>query len=108
MRKVTYAGGILLLAAGLGLAAGKTQTFTGEIGDSMCGLKHTMGDNAKDCTEECVKAGAKYILADTVHGKVYQLSDQDAAKKYPGEKVTVTGTLKGDTIEVAGISAAKQ
>ena len=107
MRKLAYAGGVLLLVAGLSLAAEKTQTFTGEIGDSMCGLKHTMGDNAKDCTEECVKGGAKYILSDTVHGKVYQLSDQEAAKKYPDEKVKVTGTLKGETIEVASISAAK-
>jgi len=107
MRKLTYAGGILLLAAGLAVAAGKTQTFTGEIGDSMCGLKHTMGDSAKDCTEECVKGGAKYILADTAHSKVYQLSDQNAAKKYPGEKVKVTGTLKGDTIEVTSITPAK-
>jgi len=102
-----YATGVLLLAAGLSLAADKTQTFTGEIGDSMCGLKHTMGDNAKDCTEECVKGGSKYILADTVHGKVYQLSDQDAAKKYPGQKVNVTGTLNGETIEVASITTAK-
>jgi len=107
MRRLAHVGGFLLLVAGLSLAAGKTQTFTGEIGDSMCGLKHTMGDSAKDCTEECVKGGAKYILADTVHGKVYQLSDQDAAKKYPGEKVKVTGTLKGETIEVTSISAAK-
>jgi len=107
MRKLAYAAGVLLLVTGLSLAAGKTQTFTGEIGDSMCGLKHTMGDNAKDCTEECVKGGAKYILSDTVHGKVYQLSDQGAAKKFPGEKVTVTGTLKGETIEVTSISAAK-
>jgi len=107
MRKLAYAGGVLLLVAGLSLAAEKTQTFTGEVGDSMCGLKHTMGDNAKDCTEECVKGGAKYILSDTVHGKVYQLSDQDAAKKYPGEKVKVTGTLKDDTIEVTGIVPAK-
>lgn len=107
MRKLAYAGGVLLLVAGLSLAAGKTQTFTGEIGDSMCGLKHTMGDNAKDCTEECVKGGAKYILSDTVHGKVYQLSDQEAAKKYPGEKVTVTGTLKGENIEVTSITPAK-
>jgi hypothetical protein len=107
LRKLAYACGVVILAAGLGLAADKTQTFTGEIGDSMCGLKHTMGDNAKDCTEECVKGGAKYILADTVHGKVYQLSDQDAAKKYPGQKVKVTGTLNGETIEVASITAAK-
>jgi Protein of unknown function (DUF5818) len=107
MRKLGYVGGVLLLAAGLSLAVDKTQTFTGEIGDSMCGLKHTMGDNAKDCTEECVKGGAKYILADVAHGKVYQLSDQDAAKKYPGQKVKVTGTLNGETIEVTSITVAK-
>ena len=88
-------------------AAKETKTFVGEIGDSMCGLKHTMGDNAKDCTLECVKAGATFILADTAAGKVYDLSDQAKAKDFAGQKVKITGTLKGKSIEVVSIEPAK-
>jgi len=63
----------------------------------MCGAKHMMGGSAKDCTLECVKGGAKYILVDP-SGKIYQLSDQKQPGAVAGAKVKVTGTLKGDTI----------
>jgi hypothetical protein len=94
------------LAFAVPKAAKNQKTFVGEIGDSMCGLKHMMGGNAKDCTLECVKAGSKFILADTAAGQVYDLSDQAKARDFAGHKVKVTGTLKGKTIEVASIEAA--
>ena len=106
MKKSMFAILGLLLAASLCLAsAGKDRTFVGSIGDSMCGAKHMMGGSAKDCTLECVKGGAKYILVDP-SGKVYQLTDQKTPEQFAGAKVKVTGTLKGDTIAVASISAA--
>ena len=98
----------LLLAAGLSLAAagGSAKTFVGSISDSMCGAKHMMpGESDKDCTLECVKSGSKYILVDP-GGKIYQLSDQKTPEQYAGAKVKVTGTLKGNTITVTGISSA--
>ena len=97
----------LVLGAGLVLAApGRgAQTFVGSIGDSMCGAKHTMGGSARDCTLECVKGGAKYILVDP-SGKIYQLSDQKRPEPFAGDKVKVTGKLKGDTISVTSIVAA--
>jgi len=73
----------------------------------MCGLKHMMSGDDKKCTEECVKGGGKYILADAEHNKVYQLDDQEKPKAFSGQKVKVTGVLKGETIEVASIEAAK-
>jgi len=108
MRRMIYLGFTLLLAAGISLAAPKQQTFVGSISDSMCGLKHMMpGQSDKDCTLECVKAGSKFVLADTAKNKVYQLSDQEKPKAFAGEKVRVTGTLQGDTIQVSSIVAAK-
>lgn len=99
------------MTASLGMAAPKegasAKSFVGTISDSMCGLKHMMPGADKACTEECVKGGSKYVLADAAHGKVYQLSDQDKAKPFPGAKVKVTGTLEGDTIQVTSIQAAQ-
>ena len=98
----------ILLAAGLSLASpGNDKTFVGSISDSMCGAKHMMaGESAKDCTLQCVKGGAKYILIDP-SGKIYQLSDQKTPEQFAGAKVNVTGTLKGDTIAVTSMVAAQ-
>jgi hypothetical protein len=81
--------------------------FTGDISDSMCGLKHPMAD-AKRCTLGCVKGfdGTTFVLADHEHEKVYKLSNQGKAKAFAGEKVEVRGTLSGDTIRVISIKAA--
>jgi hypothetical protein len=109
MKRFTFSVLGLLLAASLSFAApGKdpAKTFVGSIGDSMCGAKHMMaGESDKNCTLECVKGGAKYILIDS-SGKIYQLSDQKKPEQFAGAKVTVTGTLKGDTIAVTSIVAA--
>jgi hypothetical protein len=109
MKRFTFPVLGLLLAAALSLAApGKdpAKTFVGSIGDSMCGAKHMMpGQSDKDCTLECIKGGAKYILIDP-KGKIYQLSDQKTPEQFAGAKVKVMGTLKGDTISVTSIVAA--
>jgi hypothetical protein len=99
----------LLLAATFtlpALAAAKPATFTGEIGDSMCGAKHMSG-SAAECTRSCVKEGSAYALV--VGDKVYKLKGGDAATldKLAGAKATVTGTLDGDTITVASVAPAK-
>jgi len=110
MRRIAGCSAALLLVAGLSFATNAksaTRTFAGSISDSMCGAKHMMpGQSDKDCTLACVKAGSKYVLADA-NGKVYQLSDQKKPEQFAGQKVKVTGTLKGDTITVTSIDPAK-
>ena len=86
-----------------------TQKFTGEVSDAMCGRKHMEGP-APECTRTCVQHGSKYALV--VGEKLYILetSDQSALAeldKQAGKNVTVTGTPKGDTIEVSSVVAAK-
>jgi hypothetical protein len=106
MRKLVYLGLAVAMAAGLSLGAAKGQkTFTGEIGDSMCGPKHMMEGGAKECTQKCVDGGSKYVLVDAAHNTVYELSDQTKPKEFAGQKVKVTGTLKGKTIQVESVEA---
>lgn len=102
---------IALLFAGamVVLAAGKPQTFTGEVSDSMCGAKHMM-DNKAECTRTCVNKGSNYALV--VGDKVYTLNttDKTALDKLntlAGEQAKVTGSVNGETIEVSKVSAAK-
>ena len=52
--------------------------------------------------------GGKYVLVDS-SGTMYQLDDQNAAKKFEGKKVTVSGSVdtNSSTIHVERIRAAK-
>jgi hypothetical protein len=98
--------GVAVVSAG---AAGKAQSFTGEVSDAMCGAKHMMADKAA-CTRACVQKGSKYAL---VSGdKVYTLETSDKAtldklNALAGENAKVTGTATGDTIAVTKVAAAK-
>jgi hypothetical protein len=100
--------GVALAAMG-SVAAGQPATFTGTIGDTMCGVTHMVkGDDAK-CTRACVKGGAAYALI--VNDKFYTLKGNEkisaALDKLAGQKVTVSGTRTDDTIEVASVAPAK-
>lgn len=100
---------IIFSAAALNLyaLAGHKQTFTGEVGDAMCGRKHMEGTPA-DCTRTCVSHGSKFALV--VGEKIYILDTTDKAAlatldKLAGKNATVTGTLDGDAIEVSSVAA---
>jgi hypothetical protein len=87
----------------------KKQTFTGEVGDAMCGRQHMQGTPA-ECTRACVSKGSKYALV--VGDKIYKLDTSDKTilallDKQAGKNATVTGTLDGDTITVSTAVAAK-
>jgi len=87
--------------------AGRKQTFTGEVGDAMCGRKHMDGTPA-ECTRSCVAHGSKFALV--VGEKIYILDTSDKATlaaldTLAGKNVTVTGILDGDTIAVSSVAA---
>jgi hypothetical protein len=109
-RKVGIFVATLLALASLTISsfAASGKTFTGTVSDSMCGAKH-MGEAAA-CTRACVNKGSKYALV--VGDKVYTLDATDKAAletldKQAGEKATVTGTEKDNTITVSSVKAAK-
>src|SRR5438270_4835584 len=82
----------MVFTSGAALAAGK-QTFTGEVGDAMCGTKHMEGTPAQ-CTRTCVSHGSKYALV--VGDKIYSLNTTDKKilallDEQAGKKAKVTG-----------------
>jgi hypothetical protein len=110
MKKVLACCGMALLLGSPAFAA----EWTGRISDSMCGVKHPAGEhNGKkmtdaDCTESCVKGGAKYVF---VSGdKVYKIANQSFAglKTHAGHEVVLSGDMKDDTITVAKIEMPKE
>ena len=111
-KKITAAVAVAVLC-GFGLvnlAAAASQTFSGQVSDSMCGAKHMMAGKEADCTRGCVKKGSSYALV--VGDKVYTLKTDDKnalaeLDKLAGSNAKVTGTAEGDTITVSKIAAAK-
>ena len=100
----------------------KEGTWTGKISDSHCGATHKkdmLTKHAKDtaktgavtdreCTELCVKDGAKYVFVSK--GTVYEISNQDLAalKEHAGHTVTLAGDMTGKSIAVTTIEMPKK
>ncbi len=86
---------------------GEQKSLTGVVSDAMCGQTHMRKDKPDaDCLRYCVKQGTKYALV--VGKSVYTLEGHEAElDKYAGQKVTVKGTLKGETVTVESVASAK-
>jgi hypothetical protein len=115
----TFAAGTAALTrsadAEIAQTAGTTQTneatseplriFEGMVTCSRCGAKHSaaLGKAASDCTRQCVHAGASFALVEDE--RTYVLSgDLAALKKVAGQRATLRGTLRGNTIQVASVA----
>ena len=106
--KLQKLGVVVLVGTSIwAFGAGKSQTFTGEVSDSMCGASHMMEGKKADCARTCVGKGSSYALV--VGDKVYTLkaSDkavQDKLSELEGDQAKVTGTADGETIEVSAVA----
>jgi len=85
------------------LVPNRDRTFRGEIMDSFCadmGSHETITisvKSARECTLDCVKFGAKYVLYSANRNKAYRLDDQGTPAMFAGEKVRITGTYDNET-----------
>ena len=99
-----------ILSFSSAVAAGKADTFTGQVSDAMCGAKHMMAGNPAECTHACIGKGSKYALV--VGDRVYTLETKnkaalDSLNKLVGEQATITGKLNGETIEVSSVASGQ-
>jgi hypothetical protein len=88
-----------------GAPPASAQTFTGLITDDHCGARHDMGSNKSpsECAKTCVRNGAKYALVDG--DKTYNLEgNAEELGRLSGRRVTLLGSLEGDTIQVSSIA----
>lgn len=104
--KTGVAASLLAMGLSVGAFAADT-TLAGKVSDAMCGAKHAMGGGDAECTRACVTKGSKYALV--VGDKVYTLDTSDKAalaqlNKLAGANAKVTGTVKGDTVEVKSVA----
>lgn len=97
MKKLTV---LATLALGLSAVAMAAE-FKGFVEDTSCSTKPAMKADA-DCAKKCIKGGSPAVLV-TADGKIYKIANQDQIVAHAGENVTVTGTVKDDTITVASV-----
>lgn len=76
------------------------EDWTGYISDSKCAAKGAKDEHA-DCAVKCVKGGASAVFV--VDGKVYKIDDPTKVADHIGHKVTISGTLDGDTVKVDSV-----
>jgi len=84
--------------------SGKAQAFSGVLTDAHCGARHPSKSHlsAGDCTKMCLKQGSPWALVDGE--KSYTLNGESPAlDRLAGERVTVSGTLDGNTIQVQSV-----
>lgn len=84
--------------------SGNAIIFAGVVSDDRCKARHDMGSakSPAECTRVCTRDGAHYII---INGqKMYYLAGREDLGMLAGEKVTVTGPLTGDTIEIKSIT----
>jgi len=114
MTKRIWTAGLLLLVCMplLRFAFGFEQTWTGEIIDSACKLEHQEVAEgqpvlpAPECVKACLRGGSKYGF--TFDEKFYDIENQKhpELEKFAGQKVKLTGEMKGTTITVSKIEPA--
>lgn len=94
----------LLFAASTALQSAERKTLEGTISDTMCGVKHSMGNiSAAECTLKCVEMGSKFALV--VGSEVYELDGKaNELKALAGQKVKLTGNVDGKKIQVESVA----
>jgi hypothetical protein len=79
--------------------------WTGVISDAKCAASHAdASEKSAACAQSCVKRGAAPVFV-TSDNKVLKIDSESKEKVMPhvGHKVTVTGSVEGDTLKVDSI-----
>lgn len=113
MRKVIYKVAFLLVAVLLTsnfiFSSIILKTYTGRVGDAMCGVKHQIGGSV-ECTRICVQRGSKYDLI--IGNQAYMLDTKDKAvleklDSLAAKTALIKGVMENNMIEVSSATAVR-
>lgn len=76
------------------------EQLNGWLTDQKCAAA---GKYTGEAHKKCVEGGQPVVFVNAADKKVYMVQNQDKVKEFVGEKVAVTGTTKGDSIEVESV-----
>ena len=102
MKKLTLA---VFLVVSFFVVSAAAKDMTGWISDSKCAAKGAKAEHA-DCAKKCVEGGASPVFVSDADGKVYKVDDASKVQDHIGHKVTVSGSVKSDTVQVKSVKMA--
>jgi hypothetical protein len=80
------------------------ETFHGVVSDAMCAksdIAKASGPDHVACAKKCIGMGSPAVLI--VGTKIYTVSNPEKLNAFAGQKVTVDGSVAGDTLTVASV-----
>jgi hypothetical protein len=100
VKKLIFA---VLLVMSLVAFSATAAELTGYISDAKCAkdVAKAESDAHAGCAAGCAKKGAALVFVSG--GKVYQLDDQAKVQAHAGHKVTITGKVDGEKLEIESV-----
>jgi len=96
----------LFLVSSLFAVSSFAATMNGTISDSKCAAKHAdASDKSMSCVKSCIKGGASAVFVSD--GKVYKIADASKVAEHLGHKVTIQGTVDGDTVSIDSLKMSE-
>jgi SpoU rRNA methylase family enzyme len=101
MKRLVTLTAMLLVMTSLSFA----EEWVGYLADAKCAMAgKAASEGHATCAQNCVKAGQPVVFVSEADKKVYKIKNQDSVLDQVGDKVTLTGKLEGDTIEVEKVA----
>jgi hypothetical protein len=105
VKKVVIVLGLILFVSGSVSVAAEKGKWTGWLSDAKCAANGAKASH-KGCSIKCVESGQAIVFV-AEDKKVYKLQGVDKVKSMVGDRVSLSGSMDGDTITVDSAKAAE-
>jgi hypothetical protein len=105
VKKVVIVLGLILFVSGSVSVAAEKGKWTGWLSDAKCAANGAKASH-KGCSIKCVESGQAIVFV-AEDKKVYKLQGADKVKSMVGDRVSLSGSMDGDTITVDSAKAAE-
>jgi len=105
VKKVVIVLGLILFVSGSVSVAAEKGKWTGWLSDAKCAANGAKASH-KGCSIKCVESGQAIVFV-AEDKKVYKLQGADKVKSMVGDRVSLSGSMDGDTITVDSAKPAE-
>ncbi len=105
MKKLLSVVACVAMLSALAFASGAS--MTGYVVDEKCGAKGAH-EGAEACAKKCAEAGAPMVFVSDKDKTVLKLDNPEAVKGHEGHHVSVSGSVKGDTLHITKLAMAAE
>src|SRR3954467_2884348 len=91
----------LFVVFGFAAISAMAADVSGFVMDKKCSSNKAMVGN-EACAKRCIGGGAEAAIP-TEDGKIYAVSNQDKLKDFAAKKVTATGKVEGESLNIESV-----